>query len=236
MRQRVIAACAAVAGLGLAACSPEPTPAVEVPAEPTVVIEPTADLATSAVAVPDLGGRTISVAIENAYIPFNFIDPATNQATGWDYEALAEMCRRLNCTLEYHQIGWDNMIAAVAAGQYDMAPDGITITEERAQQVDFSDGYMTVDQRVMVRKDDTAIASTDDLRNDTALRVGTQKGTTNYEEAKKLVGEDRVMAFESFGDAVQALISGDVDAVIIDDTAGQGYVGVNADDVRPHVW
>ncbi len=238
MRQRVIAVCATLAGLSLAACGapPEPTPAVVVEpdagGEPTVVIEPTTDLATAAVAVPDLGGRVVSVAIENAYIPFNFIDPATDEATGWDYEALAEMCRRLNCTLEYHQIGWDNMIAAVAAGQYDMAPDGITITEERAQQVDFSDGYMTVDQRMMVKKDNTAIQTTDDLKNDPALRVGTQRGTTNYEEAKKLVGEERVVAFESFGDAVQALISGDVDAVIIDDTAGQGYVGVNADDVR----
>ncbi len=229
----LLATSLAAVTLGLAACGPgEPTPAVEVTTEPAPAETMPADAPESAGGLPDLAGREVTVAIENAYIPFNFIDPSTKEAVGWDYDSVREICRRLSCTPVFQEIAWDNMIAAVAAGQFDMAADGITITPERAEQVDFSDGYMSVDQRVMVQKDNNTITGADDLSANPDLKVGTQKGTTNYEEAVKRVGEERVVAFDTFGDAVQALIAGDIDAVIIDDTAGQGYVGKNADQVR----
>jgi polar amino acid transport system substrate-binding protein len=57
-------------------------------------------------------------------------------------------------------------------------------------------------------------------------------GTTNYDAAVALVGEDRIVAYDQFGPAVQALINGDVDAVMIDNVAGLGYVGVNSDKVK----
>ena len=62
--------------------------------------------------------------------------------------------------------------------------------------------------------------------------IGVQVATTNYIAAEELVGEDRIVGFETFGFAVQALIAGDVDGVVMDDVAGQGYVGVNAEDIR----
>ena len=122
------------------------------------------------------------------------------------------------------------MIQAVADGQFDMAADGITITEERAEIVDFSDGYINVDQRLMVRmgedrfNDGASFAAGDFV-------LGTQIGTSNYDTGVELVGGDRVQPFEEFGFVVQSLIVGDVDAVIIDETAGQGYIGENADQV-----
>jgi polar amino acid transport system substrate-binding protein len=224
-----------LAGLLVAGCGQPASP--EAPAGAPEAVETAASLPTAAGpaeagALPDLGGRTVTVAIENAYIPFNFIDPTTQEPKGWDYDALAEICRRLSCTPRFEEIAWDNMIIGVSQGQFDMAADGITITPERAQQVDFSDGYMTVDQRVMVRMDDASINSVEDLKANNAAKLASQKGTTNYEEAVTLVGEARVAAFDTFGDAVQALMAGDVDAVVIDDTAGKGYVGVNADQVR----
>lgn len=186
----------------------------------------------SASALPDLGGKTLTVALENAYIPFNYIRLDNGKAEGWDYDALAEICKRLNCKPEFKEIAWDGMITAVSQGQFDLAADGITITDERAKTVDFSDGYISVDQRIMVGKDNTTFKSIDDFKSSTTAKLGTQKGTTNYDEAVKLVGDSRVVAFDSFGDAVQALISKDVDGVVIDDTAGVGYVGVNADKIK----
>jgi polar amino acid transport system substrate-binding protein len=124
----------------------------------------------------------VTVAIENAYIPFNYVRLDNGKAEGWDYDALAEICKRLNCTPVYKEIGWDSMITAVSQGQFDVAADGITITPERAQTVDFSDGYITVDQRVMVQKD-SPIASADEFKTNEKLKLGTQKGTTNYDEA-----------------------------------------------------
>jgi polar amino acid transport system substrate-binding protein len=78
----------------------------------------------------------------------------------------------------------------------------------------------------MVRKGQTDFTSLDAFKKGD-YKVGTQTGTTNYEAAKKLYGAGRVEAYETFPFAVQALLNGDVDAVIIDDTAGQGYVGAD---------
>lgn len=212
---RVLSAIAAGA-VALAACAPAATP---VPTQATTG------------GLPDLGGRKITVAIENAYIPFNYVRLDTGVAEGWDYDALAEICKRLNCVPDFQQIAWDGLIQAVAQGQFDMAADGITITDERAQVVDFSQGYMSVDQRVMVRVDETRFTSIDTLKAGD-FKVGTQRGTTNYQQAVDFVGEARVVAFDDFGTTVQALINGDVDAVIIDDTAGQGYIGVNKESIK----
>ncbi len=187
--------------------------------------------ASGAGPLPNLNGREISVAVENAYLPFNYIDPATKQGAGWDYDAVGEICKRLNCKPKFVETGWDGMIKAVAGGQYDMAADGITITTERAEVVAFSRGYISVQQRLMVGKSETRFTSLAAFKSGTFI-VGTQIGTTNYETAKKEYTESRIKAFDQFAFAVQALINGDVDAVIIDSTAGQGYVGQNADKIK----
>ena len=183
--------------------------------------------------LPDLGGRTVTVAVENAYIPFNFINQDTGKAEGWDYDALAEICGRLNCTPEFVEVSWNVMINAVSQGEYDLAADGITITEERAEIVDFSIGYIAVDQVLLVRKGEDRFTTPEELVANPDLLLGTQSGTTNYAVAVELVGEDnvnsRIVAFNEFGAAIQALVNSDVDAVVIDNVAGQGYVGENSD-------
>ncbi|MDJ0755864.1 MAG: transporter substrate-binding domain-containing protein [Ardenticatenaceae bacterium] len=184
-----------------------------------------------AAGLPDLEGREITIAVENAYLPFNYISLETGEAAGWDYDAIDAMCELLNCTPVYVEAAWDGMIQAVSDGQFDMAADGITITEDRAEIVDFSNGYINIEQRMLVRVDEDRFVEPDELAADSSLLVGSQPGTTNYETAVELVGEDRIRAYETFGFAVQALIAGDVDAVLMDETAGQGYVGVNADAV-----
>ncbi|HJQ94809.1 MAG TPA: transporter substrate-binding domain-containing protein [Acidimicrobiia bacterium] len=181
--------------------------------------------------LPDLGGQTVTVAVENAYPPFNYIDQDSGEAVGWDYDAVNEICSRINCTPEYVEVAWDGMIIAVSEGQYDMAADGITITEERREQVDFSQGYVRVEQKLLVRADEDRFASIDEFEAGDFL-IATQLGTTNFDTAVEAFGEDRVQGFEQFGFAVQAVLNGDADAVIIDDTAGQGYIGENADQLK----
>jgi polar amino acid transport system substrate-binding protein len=187
--------------------------------------------ATSSDALPDLDGRTITVAVENAYLPFNYIDEETGEAVGWDYDAIGEICARLNCTPEFVVTSWDGMLVALANGEFDVAADGITITAERDETIDFSTGYIAIDQRLLVRIGEDRFASIEEFAANPDLRIGTQLGTTNYDTAVGLVGEDRVQAMDNFGFAVEALTAGDVDAVVIDDVAGQGYVGANAEEV-----
>lgn len=179
--------------------------------------------------LPDLGGREITIAVENAYLPFNYIDPDSGEPSGWDYDVWNEICSLINCTPVFVEAGWEGMIQAVADGQFDAAADGITITDERAEIVAFSNGYINIEQRLLARKDEDRFASIEDIVGNTELVLGTQTGTTNYETALQYLTEDRIQAFEQFPFAVQALIAGDIDAVIIDEVAGQGYLGENAD-------
>jgi len=165
------------------------------------------------------------VAVENAYPPFNMIDPATNQGVGWDYDTVREICKRLNCVPEFKQAAWDGIFPAMQAGEYDMLADGVTITEEREQIVDFSIPYVTVGQVLLVRADETA--TVDQIKADPNRLIGTQIGTTNEIVAKKHFPEERVKSFEDFGAAVLALLSGDVDGVVIDNVSALGYMKEN---------
>jgi polar amino acid transport system substrate-binding protein len=185
---------------------------------------------------PDLQGCVLRIAVENAYQPFNYIDPETSQAIGYDYDVFAEICERLNCQTEFVETSWDAMVAAMAGeggfDTYDVGADGITITGERAQNVDFSDPYVASLQVLLVQADEARFTEPEEFAADPSLRIGTQLGTTNYNAALELVGQDRVVAYDQFGTAVQALINGDVDAVMIDNVAGIGYQGVNADQLK----
>lgn len=197
--------------------------------EPTV--EPTAAGGGEA-ELPDLGGRDVTIAIENAYLPFNFVLLETGEAQGWDYDTINEICDRLNCNPVWQEFAWDTMIAAVSEGQFDMAADGITITEERAQQVDYSIGYVQIEQRMLVRIDEDRFEGPDDFADKPDLILGEQEATTNYQAAVDLVGDDRVHTFVDFGTTVQALLAGDVDGVVIDEVAGLGYLGANKDQLK----
>ena len=124
-----------VASLILAACQPAATPTeapppeveeTEAPPPP----EPEPEETEEEMMLPDLGGREITIAVENAYLPFNYVTLETGEAGGWDYDFIDAACAALNCVPVWIEFGWETMIASVAEGQFDMATDGITITEE----------------------------------------------------------------------------------------------------------
>ena len=242
---RVIFAVVLIGAILLGACGTAATPttapaATEAPAmteapavtDAPAVANPDGCLGTADAALVDLNCQEIQIAVENAYLPFNYIMSSTGQPGGWDYDTWNQICTLLHCKPVFVEAAWDGLIQGIANKQYDVAADGITITDDRAQIVDFSKGYLSIEQRLLVRKGETRFASMDDFIKDDSLVLGTQSNTTNYETAVKLMPETRIKAFEQFPFAVQALIGGDVDAVIIDQVAGMGYMGENADKIE----
>ena len=163
-------------------------------------------------------------------MPFNGIDAATGAGIGWDYDALREICARLNCQPVFAATPWQGMLEAVAAGEFDLGADGITITAERAQLVDYSDPYMTVGERLAIRPGEARFASLGAFQDGDYL-IGAQTGTTNHALAVELVGAGRAVGYAQAGQALEALLAGKVDAVLVDEYAGQGYSGVYADAV-----
>lgn len=189
-------------------------------------------LPAAAAELPDLGGRVVKAVTENAYTPLNFVDPRTGEGIGWEYDAFNEIAKRLNLKVEWHLSSWDTMIQAVREGQFDVGMDGITITAERDEQIDFSAPYMTSEQFMLVRADEDRFSDAESFAADPDLLVGAQAGTTNFYTAvyEVLDGDEsnpRIKLFETFGASVQALKSGDVDLVLMDKTSAAGYMGAS---------
>ncbi len=241
MKKSIVFPFLIILSLVLSACGAPSTPTsapaeVATEAATEVVQPPTATVAEAqpteaptetqaASKLPDLGGKTITVAVENAYPPFNKIDEATGQGVGWDYDTVREICKRINCVPEFKQAAWDGIFPAMQAGEYDMLADGVTITEDRAKIVDFSIPYVTIGQVLLVRADETA--SVDEIKANPKLLVGTQLGTTNEIVAKKNFPAERVKSFEDFGAAVLALLSKDIDGVVVDNVTALGFMNEN---------
>jgi polar amino acid transport system substrate-binding protein len=172
--------------------------------------------------LPDLKGQTVVVAVENAYPPFNSIDEATGEGVGWDYDSVTEICKRINCVPEFQQAAWDGIFPAMAAGEYDWLADGVTFTEERDKEVDFSMPYVTIGQVLLVRTEETGTLA--DFKSDANKLVGTQLGTTNEIVAKETFPDKEIQSFEDFPGAILALLSGDIDAVVIDNLSAGGFI------------
>jgi polar amino acid transport system substrate-binding protein len=182
--------------------------------------------------LPDLGGRTIKAVTENAYYPLNFEDPATGQGIGLEYDLFNEIARRLNAKVEWSLMGWDTMIEAVRQGQFDVGMDGITISADREEVIDFSDPYIVMDQFMLVRADEDRITGPESFTAESGLLIGSQTGTTSFYTAiYDFLGTEeddpRVKQFDTFGAAVAALKAGDVDMVLADQAASAGYLGAD---------
>lgn len=187
--------------------------------------------------LPDLGGKTLVVVTENAYPPLQFIDPKSGNQIGWEYDATEEIAKRLNLNIEYQNISWDAMIQAVSDGQYDMGMTGISIKEDRKEKVDFSDSYMTSQMFMLVRSEETRFTDSKSFAAVEDALMGAQPGTTPFYVAvyDVLDGDEanpRIKLFETFGATVQALRAGDVDAVLTDGVAGQGYVDASSGNLK----
>lgn len=186
---------------------------------------------TLAEGLPDLAGREVVVVTENAYPPLQFID-AEGKPVGWEYDAVAELAKRLNFTVKYENTSWDAMIPGVSTGQYDMGMTGITIREDRKEQVDFSDPYMTSEMVMLVRGDEARFSDAKSFAANADLLMAAQPGTTPfyvgvYEVLDGNEANPRIKMFETFGAGVAALRAGDVDLVLTDSTGGNGYVAAS---------
>jgi polar amino acid transport system substrate-binding protein len=181
---------------------------------------------TGTAGMPDLKGKTITVAVENAYPPFNSIDQTTNKGVGWDYDTVSEICKRLNCVAQFKQAAWDGIFPAMQAGEYDMLADGVTFKIGRAFAVDFSIPYTVVAQQLIVKASDTH--TVDDFKSNANLKVGSQIGTTNYIAATETFPNKQILSYSDFGAAVLALLAGDIDGVVLDDSAAFGFMQENA--------
>jgi polar amino acid transport system substrate-binding protein len=147
---------------------------------------------------------------------------------GIDAEIAAAIADKLGMELKIEDMKFESIIPSVVSGGADMALAGMTVTEERLNDVDFSSSYATGVQVVIV-KENSGIETIDDL---SGKKIGVQLATTGDIYASDTVenggfGEENVVKYNKGADAVMALQGGDVDAVIIDNEPAKAFVAAN---------
>lgn len=148
---------------------------------------------------------------------------------GIDIEVAGAIAQKLGLELQVDDMGFDAALQAAQTGKSDMVMAGVTITEERQAVMDFSNSYANGVQVVIV-KEGSPIQTVDDLAN--ANMIGCQMGTTGYIYCSDTpenggFGEDHVTPYDDGAAAVQALMNGQIDAVVIDNKPAQEYVAAN---------
>ena len=148
---------------------------------------------------------------------------------GIDIEVAGAIAEKLGLELQVDDMGFDAALQAAQTGKSDMVMAGVTVTEERQAVMDFSNSYANGVQVVIV-KEDSPIQTVDDLAN--ANMIGCQMGTTGYIYCSDTpenggFGEDHVTPYDDGAAAVQALMNGQIDAVVIDNMPAQEYVAAN---------
>ena len=183
------------------------------------------------------GGKEESLTVEegklhmstNAQFPPYEMVADAGSFEGIDVEIAGLIAEKLGLELVVDDMGFTAALEAVQNGKSDIAMGAITVNEERKANMDFSDTYSTGIQVVIV-PEGSPIAAVDDLAN--AELIGTQEGTTGYAYCSDTpenggYGEEHVVAYESGAVAIQALLSGKVDCVVIDNQPAQEYVKAN---------
>ena len=170
----------------------------------------------------------LSMATEATFPPYEYYDG--DAIVGIDVEIAQAIADKLGLELQVTDIAFDSIIPGVQSGKYDLGLAGMTVTDERLEQVNFSDSYATGVQVVIV-KEGGKVTSVDDLFADGASNViGTQTGTTGFLYATwdiQDAGLGEVKSFAKTTDAVEALKNGQVDCVILDNEPAKALVAAN---------
>ena len=166
--------------------------------------------------------ETLTMATNAEFPPYEYKEG--DKVVGIDAEVAQAIADKLGMKLEIVDTKFDAIIPGVQSGKYDMGMAGMTVTPEREQSVAFSDSYATGIQSIIV-KQGSNIKSVDDLSEKT--KIGVQLGTTGDIYAKDDFGEEAVQEYDKGADAVQALLAGKIDCVIIDNEPAKSFVAAN---------
>ena len=156
--------------------------------------------------------------------PFEFIGD-DGEITGFDIEIAKEIAKDLGKELVIEDMAFDALINALSSGKVDFVIAGMSVTEDRKKNVDFSDSYFNAGQVIIVKKDNDTIMSCENL---VGKKIGVQIGTTGDLAASEIEGVE-MARYNKAIDAILGLKNGDVDAVVVDGNPAEYFVEKNDD-------
>ena len=174
------------------------------------------------------GDNKLTMATNAAFPPYEYKDG--DKIVGIDAEIAAKIAEKLGMELEIVDTEFGSIIGGVQSGKYDIGMAGMTVNPDRLKSVNFSKTYAKGIQVVIV-KEGGSIKSLDDLAGE-GVKIGVQQDTTGHIYASDTpenggYGKDAVIAYKTGADAVEALKTGKVQAVIIDNEPAKSFVKAN---------
>lgn len=167
-------------------------------------------------------GGVLVMATNAEFPPYEYHDGG--EIVGIDVEVAGAIAEKLGMTLEIEDIAFDSIIPELQSGKADIGAAGMTVSEDRLKNVDFSDTYTTASQVIIV-KEDSDITGPDDLAG---KYIGVQLGTTGDIYASDYEAEGSTIERYNKGfEAVQAMLQGKIDAVVIDVEPAKVFVSQN---------
>lgn len=230
LKKLAAAALTAVMGFGLVACGSSTGSTTTAAAGSTTAAAAgsTTKAASVSANVKTAEKGVLHVATNATFPPY---ESTTDDGgfTGIDIDLANAIAEKLGLTVTIDNMDFGSIVAAVSGGKSDIGMAGMSVTDERKKSVDFTDTYANSKQVIIVTEN-SDIKTPDDLVN--ADKIGCQEGTTGYMLCSDTpenggYGEDHVIAYNNGIVAVQALLSGKCDAVVIDEQPAQEYVKAN---------
>ncbi len=186
-----------------------------------------------AVVIPDniKSSGKIVMSTNAEFPPFESKD--NNQIVGIDVDIANAIAKKLNAQLSINDVDFDSLIMELKSNKCDFVAAGMTVTDDRKENVDFSDPYFDATQSIIVPKG-SSIKSRTDLNGKT---VGVQQGTTGdtfctNEDGSSDIKVKGVQRFNKGADAITDLLNGKLDAVVIDDFPAQKFVSMHSDKLQ----
>ena len=221
MLASLLAGCAPAATPTLAPPAATPVPPTPVPPTPVppTPVPPTPVPPTPVPPTPVPVAKKYVIATDASFPPMEFVDESKN-IVGFDIDLMNAIAAAMGFEVEYKNTAWDGIFAGLEGKEYDAILSAVTITDERKQKYDFSDPYINAGQAVIVRADETAIASHKDLPGKTA---GAQIGTTGAFAVEEIEGAI-LKEYDTIDLALLDLVNGNIDAVVVDTPVAADYV------------
>lgn len=157
---------------------------------------------------------SVNVATDPSFVPFEMMDQETGEMVGFDMDIINEIADRAGFEVNLTTMEFNGIIPAVQTGSQEIAIAGITITDERAEIVDFSDPYYDSGLRIIVREDNDEVTTIDDLEG---MSIATKIGSTSYDYLTDKFGDDAdITPYPGTSDMYMALLGRNVDAAFYD--------------------
>ncbi|MFY9202207.1 MAG: basic amino acid ABC transporter substrate-binding protein [Limnochordia bacterium] len=172
----------------------------------------------------------LKVAADCAFVPFEFVDE-NNKIVGFDVDLAMAIGEAIGYEVQFLNLAWEGLIPSLLNKNIDMIASGMSITEERAKQVNFSDPYFTSVLTIVVHKNNNDIKTLDDLAG---KKVGVQINTTGDFAASEIDGA-KVSRYNTVPETLQNIVLGIIDAAVIDMPVADAFFDANPNAPLKHV-